>query len=227
MMLVVAGDASAAAANAAQWIASALREDVAARGSATLALSGGSTPRQMLQVLAGEALPWPQLRVGQVDERIAPADDPRRNISVQREVLVQRGPLPAAQLLAMPVESADLTAAASAYAATIGSIDVLHLGLGDDGHTASLVPGDALLTETLHRAGLSGVYQGTRRMSLTFAAINAARRIVWLVTGESKRARLRELLAGKGDSPALQVRRTGVVVFADAAAAGEDALDTA
>ena len=222
-MHVIAADAAAAAANAAQWIASALREDIAARGGATLAISGGNTPRLMLQALARETLPWPLLRVIQVDERIAPRGDARRNLHGQLAALVEQGPLAMANLLAMAVESTDLAAACAAYSEQCGSIDVIHLGLGDDGHTASLVPGDPLLAESSRLVGISGVYQDTRRMTLTIPALNAARRIVWLVTGAAKRARLRELLAGQGATPALQVRRSGAVVFSDAAAA----LDTA
>lgn len=223
MMRVVAPSAAAAAANAAQWIASSLREAIAARDIATLALSGGSTPQLMLQRLAAETLPWQQLTVLQVDERIVPEGDPRRNLQLQRAVLVERGPLPAANLVAMPVAGpGSLESAALAYAARCARIDVLHLGLGEDGHTASLLPGDALLDEASALVGISGMHAGTRRMTLTFPAINAARRIVWLVVGEAKRARLQELTQGKGEVPALRVRRSGAVVFADAAAAGDD-----
>ena len=227
MILVVADDPEAAARDAAQWIASALREDIAARGAATLAVSGGSTPGLMLRALASEQLDWRALTVGQVDERVAPPADARRNLLMQRAALVEGGKLPATNLLAMPVESDDLRAAAREYGQSLPAIDVIHLGLGDDGHTASLLPGDALLAEAIDRVGVSRPYQGLIRMSLTFPAINAARRIVWLATGAAKRERLRELLAGKGDTPACQVRRSGAVVFADVAAAGEDALVTA
>lgn len=242
MMRVVAPDAAGAAASAAQWIASALRETISARGAATLAVSGGSTPLLMFQRLAAEDLPWQRLTVLQVDERIVPADDPQRNFAQQRAALVGRGPLPPQNLLAMPVgvsrvgSAAELAAAAASYGAHCASIDVLHLGLGDDGHTASLLPGDALLDETTALVGLSAVHEGTRRMTLTLPAINAAGRIVWLVTGAAKRMRLRELLQGgaagdaAGDTgasrlPALRVRRSGAVVFADAAAVGDEDAD--
>jgi 6-phosphogluconolactonase len=223
MIRVVAKDAERAAANAAQWIASALREDLAARGSATLAISGGSTTVAMLQALSRESLPWALLRVAQVDERIVPAGDSRSNLSMQRLALVDGGPLPAANLLAMPVDNAD-AAAMDVYGQMLGTLDIVQLGLGVDGHTASLVPGDPVL-QARAPVALSELYQGTRRMTLTFPVINAARRIVWLVTGASKRAALAYLLAGKRDVPALQVRRSGVVVFADVAAAG--AVETA
>ncbi len=223
MMRVVAGDAELAAAGAAQWIASALREDIAARGHATLAISGGSTPTAMLEALARESLPWARLRVAQVDERIVAADDPRRNLVSQRSALVNRGPLPAANFLALPVEDPNLEGM-SAYGKLLAELDVAQLGLGADGHTASLIPGDPALHSRAPVA-LSGPYRGTRRMTLSFAAINAARRIVWLVTGDSKRAALQQLFADQGDIPALQVRRAGVVVFADIAAAGD--FDTA
>jgi 6-phosphogluconolactonase len=219
MMRVVAGDAERAAAGAAQWIASALREDIAARGHATLAISGGSTPTAMLEALARESLPWTRLRVAQVDERIVAADDPRRNLVSQRSALVARGPLPPANLLALPVENPGHETM-NGYGKLLAELDIAQLGLGADGHTASLIPGDPALN-SCDPVALSGPYLGTRRMTLSFAAINAARRIVWLVTGDSKRAALQQLFAGQGDIPALQVRRTGVVVFADVAAAGD------
>jgi 6-phosphogluconolactonase len=219
MKCVVAKDAAQAAANAAQWISSALREDIAAHGSATLAISGGSTSKAMLAALARESLPWAQLRVTQVDERIVALEDSRRHWVLQRAELVNRGPLPAANLLAMPVDRVDATTMLG-YSQLLGRLDVVQLGLGADGHTASLLPGDAALSAR-QPVAVSGEYQGTTRMTLTFPVINAARRIVWLVTGASKREALRNLLAGKGAMPALQVRRTGVMVFTDAAAVGD------
>lgn len=177
----------------------------------------------MLEVLARQSLAWAQLRVAQVDERMVAAADARRNLTMQRAALVEDGPLPAAQLLAMPVDHATAEDMRE-YAQLLGALDVVHLGLGADGHTASLLPGDTVLTAQ-EPVAISGKYQGTKRMTLTFPTINAARRIVWLVTGDSKRRALRQLLAGEGNVPALQVRRSGVVVFADAAAAGE--VDTA
>lgn len=227
MKCVVAADAAGAGAAAAHWIASVLREAVATRGTASLAISGGGTPVPMFEALARIHLPWARLRVVQVDERIVPAGDLRRNSRLQRATLVERGPLAAQQFLAMPVEAGDLPAAAAAYAKLVGRIDVVHLGLGEDGHTASLLPGDPLLAEEERRVAISGAYQGTQRMTLTLPAINSAHCIVWLITGASKCGPLRELLAQQGDAPALQVRREAAVVFADAAAAGDDDGNTA
>lgn len=220
MMRVVSADAAQAAANAAQWIATALREDIAARGNATLAISGGSTPAAMLAALARESLAWAKLRVGQVDERIVAATDTRRNLTMLREMLVDNGPLPAANVLAMPVDN-PTTEAMNQYVHLLGDLSVVQLGLGADGHTASLVSGDAALG-VREPIAVSGEYRGARRMTLTFPSINAARRIVWLITSASKRQALQQLLADEGEGPALQVRRSGVVVFADVAAAGED-----
>src|SRR5262249_10148705 len=156
----------------------------------------------MLRALADEKVPWEGVRVVQVDERVAPTGDPDRNLTHLRESLLQHAPLRPEQLLAMPVEWPDLDAAAVSYAMTLkeiaGSppvIDFVHRGLGPDAHTASLVPGDSVLNVTDSDVALTGVYQGRRRMTLTYPILNRARRILWLVTGTDKvdaLARLRE-----------------------------------
>lgn len=224
MRLEVVADAEAAAVRAADQLAAAVRADVAARGRCSLALSGGTTPWRMLGHLAGFDLPWQHVQVFQVDERIVPAGDPARNATQIEALLVQRGALPAANFHPMPVEQADLAAAARDYAARLAGccgpagLDLVQLGLGTDGHTASLPPGDAVLD--LHDdVGITAAYAGHRRMTLTLPLIGRARRILWLVTGAAKAVPLAELVAGRGATPAVRVAREQAVVIADAAAA--------
>jgi len=166
----------------------------------------------------------------QVDERIAPAGDADRNLSHLRDSLLDHAPLPRAQVHAMPVEARNLQAAAEQYAADLARIagtppvlDLVHLGLGPDGHTASLVPGDPVLDETAGDVALTGIYQGRRRMTLTYPLLNRARRVLWVVTGAEKVAMLNRLLEGDPSIPAGRIRREQALVLADIAAAGDGA----
>lgn len=211
---------------AATIIADDARAAIAARGVFTLAVSGGHTPWAMLRALAGEKVSWANVDVFQVDERIAPDGSPDRNLTHLRESLLQHAPLRPAQLHAMPVELPDLKAAAVEYAQLLqrvaGSppvLDLVHLGLGPDGHTASLVPGDAVLDITDADVALSEVYQGRRRMTLTYPILNRARHILWVVTGSEKTAMLRRLRNGDVSIPAGRIRRDHALVLADRAAA--------
>ena len=217
----------AAAKGAAAVIASEARAAVAARGRFVMAVSGGHTPWQMLRAMAAEDVPWRAVHVAQVDERVAPVNDPDRNLSHLRESLLAHAPVSPEQIHAMPVESPDLAAAAAQYAATLRDIagsppvlDLAHLGLGPDGHTASLVPGDSVLDVADRDVAVTGgTYQGRRRMTLTYPMLNRSRRIVWLVTGSEKVDMLARLRAGDRSIPAGRVDQACALVLADRDAA--------
>ncbi len=224
-------DATAVAQRAAGRVARRAREAVARRGAFHLAVSGGSTPWRMLEALAGEEVPWRAVHLFQVDERIAPRGDPDRNWTRVEEVLLDRVPLPESHRHPMPVEGPDLEAGAAAYARELAGVageppvlDLVHLGLGEDGHTASLLPGDAVLSVSDADVALTtGAREGRRRMTLTYPAIARAREVLWLVTGASKAPMLRRLEAGDASIPAGRIRREAARVLADAAAATPDA----
>jgi len=219
-------DDEAVARKGAAVIAADLRAAIAARGRFIMAVSGGRTPWRMLRALADERLPWERVHVFQVDERVAPAGDPDRNLTHLRATLLDHAPLPADHIYAMPVEAADLGRAAAQYADTLRDVagapavlDLVHLGLGPDGHTASLVPGDPALDVADADVTLSGPYQGHLRMTLTFPIIDRSRRILWLVTGSEKAETLVHLRDGDGSIPASRVARDQALIIADRAAA--------
>ncbi len=226
MKIEVHPDDEAVARRAAAIIAADLRGAVVSRGRFLMAVSGGRTPWRMLRALAEEPLPWQQVNVFQVDERVAPADDPDRNFAQLRASLLDHAALRPERVHAMPVEAADLGRAASQYAATLraaaGSpavLDLVHLGLGPDGHTASLVSGDSAIDVADADVATTGPYQGRRRMTVTFPLINRARRILWLVTGGEKADALGRLRDGARSIPASRVRRDHALVLSDRAAA--------
>lgn len=212
----VLADASAVAARAAEEVATRIRDLGAARF--TFAVSGGSTPWAMFAELAASDVPWDGVAIYQVDERVAPAGDVDRNLTHLRASL----PPPALDSVhAMPVEDADLGAAAGRYAASLPErFDLIHLGLGPDGHTASLVPGDPVLDVTDRDVGLTEPYEGHRRMTLTYPALDRARGILWLVAGPEKVDALARLRAGDESIPAGRVRAASQLVICDRAAAG-------
>jgi 6-phosphogluconolactonase len=222
----VLADADAVARKAAAIIADEAQAATAARGRFVMAVSGGHTPWLMLRALAGENVPWDSVHVVQVDERVAPAGHPDRNLTHIRESLLELAPLRPEQVQPMPVEAPDLQAAAARFALTLQEIagsppvlDLVHLGLGPDGHTASLVPGDPVRDVADADVALTGVYQGRRRMTLTYPIINRSRRILWVVTGGEKAGMLVRLRDGDPSIPAGRVRRDRAVVVADRAAA--------
>ena len=227
MQVEILADDSAVARRAAAFIAEQARAAVRERGHFTLAVSGGRTPWAMLRALAGEDLPWAQVQLFQVDERVAPAGDPVRNLTNIQASLLDHAPLPAANVHAMPVEAPDLDGAARDYAAALQRVcgtppvlDLVHLGLGADGHTASLVPGDPVLQVLDADVALTAPYMGHRRMTLSYPMLNRARRILWLATGSAKRAMLARLLAADVSIPAGRVASRHAIVLADREASG-------
>jgi 6-phosphogluconolactonase len=229
MNLEVHADADAVALAAAKLIAKEARDTVAARGKFVMAVSGGKTPWVMLRDLAQQDVPWQGLHVVQVDERIAPEGDPDRNLTHLRESLLEHAPLRPEQIHAMPVGAVNLETACMEYARTLNEIagfsppvlDLVHLGLGPDGHTASLVPGDQVLAVTNADVALTGIYQNRRRMTLTYPVIDRSRLVLWLVTGGEKAGMLSRLQAGDVSIPSGRVNRDHALVLADRAAAGQ------
>ena len=227
MKIEVFADDEATARAAAKYIAAEAVAAVAARGRFVMAVSGGKTPWMMLRALAKENLPWKNIHIVQVDERVAPEGHPDRNLTHLRESLLSdHSPIPPEQIHAMPVDSPNLEEAARQYdsvlreiAGTPPTLDLIHLGLGPDGHTASLVPGDPVLDITDRDVALTGVYQGRRRMTLTYPVIDRARRILWLATGNEKVGMLRRLQKADRSIPAGRVCQDRAVIFADRAAA--------
>ena len=222
MQLIVADDPVAAAHAGAAWIARRLRSAVRRHGVATVAFSGGSTPARMLTALATSDVPWAAVQAYQVDERVAPDGHPARNLALL-DVL----PLSRAQAHAMPVTVRDLRRGARRYGASLPArLDVVHLGIGDDGHTASWPPGDPVI-DVAEPVALCDPYAGFVRMTLTPPVVNAAAARIVLAVGASKQPVVEGWLAGDRTLPVTRVRRTGTVLVVDAAAAPRDASTAA
>jgi 6-phosphogluconolactonase len=226
MKMEVLDDADAAARRAAAFIAEKAREAVASRGRFIVAVSGGRSPWAMLRAFADERVPWERIHVVQVDERVTPEGHAERNLTHLRTSLLDHAPLRPDRIHAMPVEAPDLEAAAKQYFRTLQKIagsppvlDLVHLGLGSDGHTASLIPGDPVLDITDADVGLTGVYQGWRRMTLAYPILNRSRQVLWLVTGSNKAEMLARLRNSDRSIPAGRVRQDYALVLADQATA--------
>jgi 6-phosphogluconolactonase len=227
LIVEVLADPESVAKRAAALIAVGGRAASAARGRYIMAVSGGHTPWPMLRAFAKEDVPWKAVHVVQVDERVAPAGHADRNVTHLHASLLESTPLRPEQIYAMPVDSPDLGAATELYARTLCEIagsppvlDLVHLGLGPDGHTASLVPGDPVLNITNADVALTGIYQGRIRMTLTYPSLNRARRVLWLVTGSEKVAMLGRLRNADQSIPAGRICSHDALVLADRAAAG-------
>lgn len=226
MQREIHADREAVAEAGARRIADAALRAVTQRGRFLLALSGGRTPWLMLEHLRALDLPWDRVFLIQVDERVAPVDHPDRNWSHVADTLLAHVVIPEPQLLPMPVEASDLAAAASEHALRLErlagappALDLVHLGLGSDGHTASLVPGDDALTVRAAWVAVTAPYQGRRRMTLTFPVLAAARELLWLVTGAEKASMRARLERGDPTIPAGRVPSGNARLLMDETAA--------
>ena len=222
MKCAVFADDAAVAFAAARMIAAEARQAVADRGRFLMAVSGGKTPWAMLKDLASDDVPWAHVHIFQVDERIAPEGDPDRNLTHLHASLLEAASIPPANIHAMPVNASDPAQGAHDYEHTLRTwcgapptLDRVHLGLGADGHTASLIPGDPVLDYRDRDVALTGVYQNRPRMTLTFPMINRARRVLWLATGAGKVPMVRRLLAADSDIPAGRIAQANATLFVD------------
>ncbi|MDZ4753231.1 MAG: 6-phosphogluconolactonase [Phycisphaerae bacterium] len=225
MRQVILADVDAVARRAAAVIAEAAREALTERGRFLVATSGGSTPWLMLRFLANLDLPWARVELFQVDERIAPAGHADRNLTSLKRSLLDQLPESRGTIHAMPVEMNGTDQMALDYSHTLALIagnlpvcDLVHLGLGEDGHTACLVPYDPVLDESTATFAVAGVYAGRRRLTLTYPVLDHARRILRVVTGAAKAMMLRRLERGDGTIPAGRVRSDHALLLADRAA---------
>jgi 6-phosphogluconolactonase len=207
-------DPAAVAQRAADVVAEHARLAIAERGEFTFAVSGGHTPAAMFLALAGHGFPWDNTTIFQVDERIAPAGSPERNLTLLHNSL------PASALShvhPMPVENTDLEDAAARYSRSLPNrFDLIHLGIGPDGHTASLVPGDPVLSISERDVAITQPYMGLRRMTITYPVIDRARALLWLVVGAEKADALRRLREHDDSIPAGRVAADRALVLADA-----------
>ena len=211
---------------AALYIADRIRENIAKKGFFTLAISGGRTPWEMIKELATEDLPWEKVFLFQVDERVAPDGHPDRNLtqlfkSIQDSPLINR-----LNIFPMHVIAEDLEEACAEYSENIkritetGKLDLIHLGIGTDGHTASLIPGDSVLEVGDKNVALTdSPYQGRERMTLTYPLINQAEKILWIVTGEEKAEMLERLLQQDSTIPAGKINQSHAIILTEESAA--------
>jgi 6-phosphogluconolactonase len=217
LQIEICPDAEAVAKQASEFVADRAQAAVGDHGRFTFAVSGGHTPWAMFTALSSKDMPWHDVTIFQVDERVAPDGDPDRNLTHLRASLP---PGADTDIHAMPVEEPDLERAASEYARSLPeAFDLVNLGLGPDGHTASLVPGDPVLDVIDRDVAVTGVYNGRRRMTLTYAVLERAPRVLWLVTGADKASMLPRLRAGDRSIPAGRVSAANATVIADEAAA--------
>jgi len=217
-------DPEAAAREAARIIEETASAAIRERGRFNMAVSGGRTPWRTLELLADSSLNWSKTSLFQVDERIAPTGSKERNLT---HLVLSLPLICQAAIRPMPVGADDLYTAAAGYEYSLPDrFDLIHLGLGPDGHTASLIPGDGVLEVTDRAVALTdGEYQGTRRMTLTYPPLSRARKILFLVTGDEKRDALSRLLAGDPSIPAGRVKNDDMLTVTDLDLTGLDPAD--
>lgn len=218
-------DADAVVEEAARGIAEELAGAVATRGLATVALSGGRAAGPLAETLARQPLPWSRVHVFQVDERQVAWTHPARNARALG-VLLERTALPPAQAHWMPVEARDRAQACRTYQATLRAVagsppvlDLVHLGLGEDGHTASLFPGDPAADWRDRDVADTAPHGGFSRMTLTAPVLEAARRLLWVAWGAGKRTAVARLLRADPSVPAGRLPQDRARLVTDRSAA--------
>lgn len=226
MTLEIFNNSDEVAEKAAQYIEEKIRTAILTKGSFTMAISGGKTPWQMLKILAKAKLRWEKVFLFQVDERVAPDGNEERNLTQLFKSIEGSGIMTRINVFPMHVISENLEEETKAYAEAIekvaenGELDLIHLGMGSDGHTASLIPGDSVCEVAGAAIAMTTQpYQGRMRMTMTYSLINRAKEILWLVTGEEKAEMLQRLLQQDPSIPAGKVNPTHATIFADKAAA--------
>ena len=234
--LEILADPEALSHRVADWL---LEMATAKAGIFAVSLSGGSTPKQLYERLAEppyrETFPWSRTHWFWGDERFVPHDDALSNYRMVRQALLSRAPIPAANVHPMPTKGLSPEAAASAYERKLKSFygaerldparplfDVTFLGLGPDGHTASLFPGTAVLAERDRWVAAVVGIKSEARITLTYPALESSRNVAFLVVGKEKRAILGRLCRGDASLPAAHLRSVGALwVFADETAGME------
>ena len=210
---------------AAAYLEQVIRKALTHQKSFSLAISGGRTPWEMLKILSKADLPWQRINLFQVDERVAPDGHPDRNLTQLFQAIAGTPMVMQLRIFPMPVNAKDLDAAVKEYAEVLNEVteskglDLIHLGIGSDGHTASLVPGDEVL-EIQNRlvAYTQNSYQGRIRMTLTYPLINAAKQILWIVTGSEKREMVQRMLQQDSSIPAGNIQQKNALLMVDKAA---------
>lgn len=210
---------------AADYLAQQIMATLATKAIFSMAISGGRTPWEMLRHLAQAQLPWERVHLFQVDERIAPKGHADRNLTQLHEVIAGTAMAARMHTYPMPVNEVNLDEAAQDYANILlkvtgdGRLDLIHLGLGTDGHTASLIPGDPVCNEALvDIACTTHPYQGRLRMTMTYPLLNRAKQVLWIVTGSEKGKMLRQMLQQDRSIPAGGIQQENALLLVDQAA---------
>ena len=213
------------AAGAAAYLEQEIRDALTHQKSFSLAISGGRTPWEMLKFLSKADLPWKRVNLFQVDERVAPDGHADRNLTQLFQAIVGTPMVTQLRIFPMPVLAEDLEEGCREYTQVLDEItegkglDLIHLGLGSDGHTASLVPEDGVM-EVQDRlvACTQNTYQGRIRMTLTYPLLNGAKQLLWIVTGSEKQEMVQRLLKQDPSIPAGKIRQENALLMVDKAA---------
>ena len=213
------------AAGAAAYLEQEIRDALTHQKSFSLAISGGRTPWEMLKILSKADLPWQQVNLFQVDERVAPDGHADRNLTQLFQAIAGTPMVTQLRIFPMPVLAEDLEEGCREYTQVLDEVtegkglDLIHLGLGSDGHTASLVPGDGVM-EVQDRlvACTQNTYQGRIRMTLTYPLLNSAKQLLWIVTGSEKQEMVQRLIQQDPSIPAGRLRQENALLLVDQAA---------